>query len=53
MIICLCVKHESNTVIFSKDNERKPFLVRDVRRDSGDTKCPLIEIGGALKMAGV
>ena len=28
MIICLCIKFESNTLIFSKDIEQKPFLLR-------------------------
>ena len=28
MIIYLCIRYESNTLIFSKDIERKPFFVR-------------------------
>ena len=31
MIIYLCIKSESNTLIFSKDMERKPFLLHMVR----------------------
>ena len=27
MIIYLCIKYESNTLIFSKDIKRKPFFV--------------------------
>ena len=27
MNIHLCIKYESNTLIFSKDNERKPFSI--------------------------
>ena len=47
MIIYLCIKFESNTLIFSKDIKGKPFLLRtdrtdrtDVRTDSGGTICP-------------
>ena len=48
MIIYLCIKFESNTLIFSKDIEWKPFFVTygmdrtdgtDVSTDSGDTIC--------------
>ena len=28
MIIYLCIKYESNILIFSKDNERKPYLTK-------------------------
>ena len=44
MIIYLCIKFESNTLIFSKATELKPFLLSmdrtdrtDVHTDSGDT----------------
>ena len=46
MIIYLCIKYESNTLIFSKDIERKPFYISntdgtdvrtDILTDSGDT----------------
>ena len=51
MITYLCIKFESNTLILSKDIERKPIFVtymygrdgqggRDGRTDSGDTICP-------------
>ena len=53
IIIYPCIKYESNTLIFSKDNERKPFLLRthgmDVHTDSSDTICPHIENGGGIK----
>ena len=29
MIIYLCMKYESNTLLYSKDIARKPFFVRD------------------------
>ena len=53
MIIYLCIKYESSTLIFSKDIEWKPFFVQmdrgDVRTDSGDTIwCP-IENGRGIK----
>ena len=49
MIKYLCIKYESNTLIFSKDIEGKPFFVctdgqdvwRDIRMDSGNTICTL------------
>ena len=40
IIIYLCIKYESNTIIFAKDNERKSSFETDrtyVRKDSGDT----------------
>ena len=50
MIIYLCMKYESNTLMYSKDIARKPFFVRtgqdvrDVRMygrtDKGDAICP-------------
>ena len=33
MIIYLCIKYESNTLIFSKDIKRKPFFVCTDRTD--------------------
>ena len=51
MIIYLCIELESNILIFSKDIEWKPFLLgmgqMDGRTDSGDTKHPSTENGGA------
>ena len=53
MIIYLCIKFESNTLIFSKDIKWKPFLLHtdrtDIRTDSSDTICtppPPLENGG-------
>ena len=46
MIIYLCIKYESKSLIFSKDIERKPFFVRDVHTDRGDTICSPSENGG-------
>ena len=54
MIIYLCVKFDSNTLIFSKDIEQKPFSLHidgmDVHTGSGDTVClpPPIENGGGI-----
>ena len=60
MIIYLCIKYESNILIFLKDIERKPFFVRadgadrtgrtgrtDVRMDSGDTLCLQLKMAEA------
>ena len=57
MIIYLCTKYESNTLIFSKDNERKLHFARDVQdirivhTDSGDTICSHIENDWCIKNA--
>ena len=46
---CLCIIFESNTLIFSNDMERKPFLLHtdgtgwEGRTDSSDTICAPIE----------
>ena len=44
MNIYLCIKYESNTLIFSKDNEQKPFFVgtghTDVHMGCGNTIYP-------------
>ena len=60
MIIYLCMKYESNTLMYSKDIARKPFFVhtgqdvRDVRMyvrtDKGDVICPspIINGGGIM-----
>ena len=40
MIIYLCMKHESNAPMYSKDIARKPFFVRTGRTDKGDAICP-------------
>ena len=49
MIIYLCMKYESNTLIFSKDIERKLFSYGTYgRTDSGDTICSPIENGGGI-----
>ena len=44
MIIYLCIKYESNTLISSKDIEWKPLFIRkgwqNVYMDSEDTICP-------------
>ena len=57
MIIYLCIKFQSNTLILSKDIARKPEVLRtgwdgtdgtDVRTDSGDTICPNTENGRGI-----
>ena len=44
MIIYLCIKYESIKLIFSKDNEQKPFFgmyeTTYIRTNIGDTVCP-------------
>ena len=45
IIICMCMKYESNTPMFSKDKARKPFYGRT---DKGDTICPPIKNGGGI-----
>ena len=51
MIIYLCMKYESNTLIFSKDIERKLFSYGTYgRTDSGDTICSPIENGGGINI---
>ena len=43
MIIYLCMKYESNTIISSKDDEWKPSYGKDrtdVCKDSLNTTCP-------------
>ena len=63
MIIYLCIKFESNILIFSKDIEGKPFLLcmgwtgwdgqpadgMDAHTDRGDTICTPKENGGGIK----
>ena len=53
MIIFLCIKYESNTLIFSKDNEQKPFFVRDVGMILYAPPHPLIENGGGIKTGSI
>ena len=50
MIIYLCMKHESNAPMYSKDIARKPFFERTGRTDKGDAICPAPPItnGGGI-----
>ena len=51
MILCLCIKFQFNTPIFSKDIVRKPFVLRTGRTGrTGRTICP--HPSSPLKMAG-
>ena len=52
MIIYLCIKFESNILIFSKEIERKPFLLRtdwtDVCQTVGILYVSQLKMAGAL-----
>ena len=47
MIIYLCMKYESNSPMYSKDNARKPFFYTEVKGNNSDNNwwiLPIIEL---------